>query len=355
MFRALLLAMIATLVAVPPGRTAELLDSPNPRSGLIWSRLSPLPDKLGVAAPFAGVSGGALLVAGGANFPNGFPWQGGKKVWYDEAFVLTETNAQWQAAGKLPRPLAYGVSVTIPEGVLCVGGSDAQRHYSDVFLLKWSAGRLESQPFPNLPLPLANAAGALVGSTVYVGGGAELPGEVAALNRCFALDLSASPRKWQDLAPCPGKPRVLPIAASLGGAFFLAGGAALEPTNGHIARVYLRDTWSYRPGAGWKRLADLPKPSVAAPSPAPCVDSTFFVAGGDDGSLAGFQPVEHHPGFPKALLAYDAKVDAWRVAGEVPAPRATVPAVAWRGGFVIPSGEARPGVRSPEVWVMQAK
>ena len=30
-----------------------------------WEQLPPIPKPLGVAAPFAGVSGGALLVAGG--------------------------------------------------------------------------------------------------------------------------------------------------------------------------------------------------------------------------------------------------------------------------------------------------
>ncbi len=34
-----------------------------------WRPLSPLPDKEGFAAPFAGVSHGSLVVAGGANFP----------------------------------------------------------------------------------------------------------------------------------------------------------------------------------------------------------------------------------------------------------------------------------------------
>ena len=36
--------------------------------------------------------------------------------------------------------------------------------------------------------------------------------------------------------------------------------------------------------------------------------------------------------------------------GEVPATQVTVPAVAWRGRHVIPNGEIRPGVRTPEVW-----
>jgi len=329
------------------------VSSPPAGPSLQWSQLPKLPDALGVAAPFTGVSGEALLVAGGANFPRGYPWQGGKKVWHDTVYALTATNAQWHTVGRLPRPLAYGISITTPDGVLCIGGSDAARHYADVFLLQLVAGRIEIKQFPALPVPLANAAGALVGNTVFVCGGSDQPGELSALNHLFALKLAGASTPWRELEPCPGKPRILPVAAALADAFYLAGGAALEPANGHIARVYLRDTWSYQAGRGWRRLADLPKPSVAAPSPAPNVDSEFFVVGGDDGALAGFQPVEQHPGFPKMILAYDAARNSWRTNGEIPAPRATVPVAWWQNRFVIPGGEMRPGVRSPEVWTLR--
>jgi len=42
-----------------------------------WEALSPIPDRTGVAGPFAGVSGGSLLVAGWANFSYKNPWEGG--------------------------------------------------------------------------------------------------------------------------------------------------------------------------------------------------------------------------------------------------------------------------------------
>jgi N-acetylneuraminate epimerase len=291
-------------------------------------------------------------VGGGANFPNGYPWQGGKKVWHDTVYALTRTGGVWEVVGRLPHPLAYGVSATVNGRLVCIGGSDSQRHYAEVFALKWISGRLETLPLPSLPVPLANAAGTTVGATVFICGGSEEPGELAAKNRLFALDLSQNPPAWKELAPCPGKGRILPVAASLDGAFYIAGGAALEPAASRIARVYLRDTWRYRTGAGWQRMADLPAPSVAAPSPAPSLDSTFLIVGGDDGSLAGFQPVDKHPGFPKTILAYDAKADAWRTNGEVPAARATAPTAYWNNHFVILSGEMRPGVRSPEVWTL---
>ena len=338
----LLLMTPPTLCAAPPAALP-----------IHWSQLPALPDPLGVAGPFAGVGGGALLVAGGANFPGKPPWQGGKKIWHDAVYVLTGLGGQWQLAGKLPRPLAYGVSVTIPAGVVCIGGSDADCHYRDVFLLVWREGKLSIESLADLPVPLANAAGALVGSVIYVAGGSETPGEQTAVSQCFALDLKAAKPAWTVVPACPGKARILPVAAAGSDAFYLFGGAALEPVNGKVKRVYLRDAWRYQPTIGWQRLADLPRPCVAGPTPAPRVADRFFLAGGDDGSLAGFQPPEKHPGFNRQLLAYDADADRWTTNGEVPAARATLPTAFWHDRFVIPSGEMRPGVRSPEVWMFR--
>ena len=47
--------------------------------GLHWEKLPPLPNRGGLGSPYAGVSNGKLLVAGGANFPQSPPWEGGKK------------------------------------------------------------------------------------------------------------------------------------------------------------------------------------------------------------------------------------------------------------------------------------
>lgn len=320
-----------------------------------WKQLPSLPDPLGVAGPFAGVSGGALLVAGGANFPDKMPWEGGKKVWHDRVWVLEKPDGAWRDAGALPGPLGYGVSATWRDGVICAGGSDAERHHREVFRLVWKSEKLTTEPLPPLPIALSGASGALAGDVLYVAGGSAEPGEQSATNRAFALDLAAEKPAWRELPPLPGKPRLFAAGAAHGGAFYVLGGAALEPkADGKIARVYLHDAWSYSAEGGWKRLADLPRPSVAAPSPAPVVGGRILLVAGDDGSRAGFQPVEKHPGFAKGILAYDIAGDRWSEAGETPAPRATVPCAEWRGMFVIPSGEARPGVRSPEVWALVA-
>jgi N-acetylneuraminic acid mutarotase len=129
-----------------------------------------------------------LIVAGGANFPDKMPWEGGRKTWHEKVFVLDNTNATWRSAGPLPRAVGYGVSVTTPGGVLCIGGSDAAQHVQDVYLLSLSRGEIELEVLPSLPEPLANSCGALVGQTVYVAGGTTTPDATNTLHSFWALD-----------------------------------------------------------------------------------------------------------------------------------------------------------------------
>ncbi|MGA0846695.1 MAG: galactose oxidase, partial [Luteolibacter sp.] len=77
-------------------------------AGLTWKSLPELPDEHGFAGAFAGNSGSSLIVAGGANFPDGAPWDGGLKIWHDQVFALEKGDSSWSVAGKLPRPLGYG-------------------------------------------------------------------------------------------------------------------------------------------------------------------------------------------------------------------------------------------------------
>lgn len=310
-----------------------------------------LPDKEGFAGSFAGVSHGALMVAGGANFPGKKPWDGGQKVWYDEVFVLERPDAPWKAVGKLPRPLGYGVSVTHQNGVVCVGGSDSARHYADVFRLEWTRGKLEMTELPALPKPLANSCGALVGDFLYVAGGLSTPNATATEKAVYRIDLSKARPKWEEIEPCPGGGRMLAVAAGFDGAFWLFSGVDLVAGAGNrTERKYLVDAYRYAADKGWKRIADLPHPVVAAPTPTPTDTSAIYVLGGDDGTQVGVAH-DKHRGFSTTVHRYDARFDRWVKAGELAAPRVTAPCVAWAKSWVVPSGEIRPGVRSPAVTV----
>jgi N-acetylneuraminate epimerase len=317
-----------------------------------WRPLPPLPDLEGFGGMFAGTCGRALVAAGGANFPDRRPWEGGAKRWYDTVWLLDEPGGAWRRAGRLPRPTAYGASSNTPSGVVCAGGGDADRHFEDVYRLTTKAGQVAVERLPPLPRPCAFMSGATVGDTLYLAGGLERPDATACLRTFWALDLRRTDASWRELEPCPGPERMLAVAGSDGECFYLFSGAHLRTdTQGRPVREYLRDAWRYRPGSGWRRLADLPRAAVAAPAPALHVgDGRLLILSGDDGTKVHFQPILEHPGFARDVLAYVPAQDSWTKAGEVPFSRATAPTAKWRGMLVVVSGEARPGFRSPEVW-----
>jgi N-acetylneuraminic acid mutarotase len=322
-----------------------------------WSPLPSLPDKEGFAAMYAGVSGDALVVAGGANFPGKRPWEGGTKVWYDDIWVLEKPDGAWRQAGKLPRPLGYGVGVTWKNEVLCIGGSNADGHHADVFSLRVEGNGIAIKSYPSLPKPCANLCGALVGDVVFVAGGIETPDAVRAMHTFWSLNLAEEKPQWRELPSWPGKERMLSVGAGCEGAFYLFSGAALHAgADGKPEREWLNDAFRYRDGKGWEKLADVPRVAVAAASPAPVVGQSILLVAGDDGSKFGFKPETEHPGFPRDAFVFDAVSLKWeRLNAVTPFSRATVPATTWRGGFVVPSGEARPGYRTNEVWMLRVK
>lgn len=347
------------LYTVSSGMFLSLGTTSSSQDSLSWRKLRSIPNELGVAGPVCGTDGHAFIVAGGANFPDAPPWKNGRKVWNDDVYVLEEPEGNWVVAGKLPRPIGYAVSLSIPAGlgiepaVAYFGGSDAEGHYADCWLLRWTGNQLVKAKLPSLPSRCANACGAILDGTVYVAGGLETSDSAKALHKFWALNLRQRPYTWNELPVWPGPERMLANAAVLADAFYLMGGVSLSKgLDGSPVRKYLQDAYRYRSKDGWTRIADMPRSAVAAAYPAPIIeDEGFLIMGGDDGSLVDFRPLDQHPGFPKSIMAYQASTDSWQTLPTMlPASHVTTSGVMWRGRYVIPSGEIRPGVRSPEVW-----
>ena len=321
-----------------------------------WSRLPELPEPIGVGGACAGISGDALIVAGGAHFREPF-LDGGEKIWTDSVYVLERGPGgayTWQHGFHLDKPLGYAVSVTWGDEAICVGGGDAHEHYNAVVSLRWNGDVLEQRELPALLMPVAFASGALAGNTIYIAGGLRAPTDSVATNHFWALDLSNADPHWQELESWPGPARYNAIAASSDDAFYLFSGVQLEPDGqgGHTRR-YLIDAYRYQPGQGWERLADLPYPVTAAPSPAVAYGpSHLLILGGDDGSAVDRvqEPGDEHPGFRRDILAYHTITDTWAFMGTMPMGHVTIPMVRWGEDVVIPSGETRPGIRSSAVY-----
>ena len=317
-------------------------------SSLKWTPLAPLPDAEGYAGSYAGVHGGALIVAGGANFPEKPLWEGGPKRWTDRVFVLDKEDGTWQEPVRLPKPMGYGAAVSLPEGVMIIGGSNAEGALSDCYLLAWDGATVSCRALAPLPAALTGHAAVLMGGKVYVQGGSYAVGEQDAQSLLWVYDPATD--AWQSGAELPGRGRFLHQMAVIADTLYVLGGIGLKPgDDGRQVRDMLTEAWSYDEAAGWKRLADLPRYCAAAPTPAPVWGGMIYLLGGDDATVKGYTP-QTHPGFHSASLRYDAGANAWAEAGCVAAARAVLPCAMWGEAAVIINGEQRPGKRSNEVW-----
>ena len=210
----------------------------------------------GVSGAFAGIVKEPLtgapfvVVAGGCNFPDTPASEGGQKTFYTDIYVISleassffdATKGQaawpkdskhdgeplpgWSRDGSLPCGLAYGASVTVPEGVICLGGtSDGQKSEDFAVLLSMgTSSEVTAQDIPLLPIALDNFAAAYGDGYIYVAGGLHngMPNRKA-----FRLrwPLGAA---WEELPDLIGPARVQPSAAvqkgAIGSNFYLLGG-----------------------------------------------------------------------------------------------------------------------------------
>ncbi len=315
---------------------------------LKWEQLPSLPDAEGFAGSYAGACEGVLLVAGGANFPDTPLWEGGKKCWTDAIFTLQPGADKWEQAGTLPKPLGYGAAVSLPTGVMLIGGCNAGGTTPECFLLTLRNGVVCCEALAPLPVPLTGHGAVLLGEEVYVMGGSLAPGEQDAQNRLFVY--TPGTNSWSKRTPLPGRGRFLHEMAVINDSLYVLGGIGLKPgEDGRMQRDMLTEAWEYSLSSGWKRLADLPRYCAAAPTPAPVFGGDIYLLGGDDGTVR-LPASADHPGFHRASLCYNPAADRWEEAGEVAAARAVLPCAEWGGRAVIVNGEQSPGKRSNQVW-----
>ena len=175
----LLLSLLTLCLALTMQAQARHGGNDNPFNTVSYR---PLPSlcvngQQGVSAAFAGSTGSKLLVAGGCNFPGTPAADGGDKQFYADIYELnlhhTAGTMQWRKIGCLPQPAAYGVGVSVPHGMVCVGGtSNGKQSLAKSYYLKSGHNhQLVIEALPALPQPLDNMAGAYGGGYIYVAGG----------------------------------------------------------------------------------------------------------------------------------------------------------------------------------------
>jgi SSS family solute:Na+ symporter len=394
-------ALIICLLIFNPAASKETF-----KNHINWKELPSLPPgqgqdvQPGLASPFSGVSEDMLLVSGGCNFPDEEVWNGGLKAYYDDAFALEKTpdgDFIWHSGFKIPHMAAYGVSVTVPEGVICIGGNNNSESFSSVFLMKWNPDTKEiiTENLPSLPYTMSRMAGALVDETIYLVGGLT-DGELA--NSFLSLDLSKwgnSNFKWKILDDFPGPARLQAIAIGQNAAeeqhLYLFSGSSY-PKDAEDPFVQ-SDGLEYNPKTEqWSPIPEI-KPdggkalSLHGGSGVAIGKQHMIFTGGVNRELFFdawkrernielaresnnteelerllqekheyflMEPDEYK--FNHDVLAYHTITQTWISVEDYPfQPPAGAPLVNWNDGFAVVNGEIKAGVRSPAVYYGQSE
>lgn len=361
-----------------------------------WSVHSSLPSlsnfetQPGLAGAYSGIIDNKLVVAGGANFPDSLPWEGGTKHYWPDIYILSlDGEREWSVfPDAMPKKLAYGESVTLPEGILLIGGENSEAVYSNVYLLQLhsESGEPTFTEWPDLPVPLTNMTGALIDRKIYLAGGQESLENASATKHFFVLDIHNRTDGWKTLKPWPGPPRAFAVSAGqsdgFDNSFYLFSGRNFGPER---PTEILSDGYEYNPRLDrWKKLdtTEGPQFPIMAGSAIASGENHIILAGGDSGELMkqqivfqqqleALQPyssdsqvsdsigvlnskiadhLNNHPGFSRDVLLYHTITNTVTKSGELPFHiPVTTNLVKTEGQFFLTSGEIRPGVRTPQI------
>ena len=330
----------------------------------------------GISGAFSGISGHAVIIAGGTNFPGLKPWEGGMKSYYDNIYILSQKNGQWNCTAadtKLPYPLGNGASASDGKTLYCFGGNNNSGTSNIVFGIRNSGGSIQIDSIGILPDHFIPSSAVRLKEDIYIHG--TIQGE----NALFRYSIPS--KKWHQLAPCPGRP------VAEGGALvyqhngredalYLIGGRGVDK-NG----LYLSSSiWEYLPVHNrWEQKTDISidgaKSTLMYSSVVPYGAAHIIVIGGDDGkeytrrihidSLIQTCNIQEeadslknllteanikHKGFCNKIFAYHTITDTWTELGTsgIQLPVGTTATIIDKS-IIIPSGEIHPGIRTKDI------
>jgi len=348
----------------------------------------------GVAGAFSGLINNKLIIAGGANFMDKKPWEGGTKTIHDKIYAFelkNDTIKTISLSVPLPEPLAYGASISMKEGLLCIGGNSMTECSSKVFLIKWdeTANDIIVKHFPELPVPLSFSTAVLIDEVVYVIGGSTSPSGAESENYFFRLDLSKSNTPdfvWDKLPPYPGISRVLCVSVAQSNKtrkciYLFSGRNVSNPDK----PVVLNDGLIYDPVLKkWDAVPTLSSSNfpVMAGSAFPSESSNIVFLGGVTDSIflkEQYLKIEiadaiksknvqktdslkselimfynEHKGFSQKIMIYNTLSNTISAAGNFNTfCPVTTCAISYKDGAIVASGEIKPGIRTPDIFIIE--
>jgi len=310
------------------------------------------PDSLGVAGAFMGVSNGVLIVAGGSVFDRPL-WAGGTKQLRNEIWVLRrgiDGQYIWAHGGKLPVEVSNGTSVTVAQGVVCIGGVTASGETNHVFMLRWNEEKetVELADLPSLPRACAYGSATSYKSRIIAAGGKDAMSPDG-MDHCWELDLmQAHQNGWKLLNRLP-TPRFGAILATLEA----HGKPYLLLASGKRGPHYLTDSYHCAlddAGSGWERLDEMPRAALVAATTV-VGDTSMLVFGGSDGvNIENRLTLRNQYHLNDTVLHYDTSTKAWTDVGRMPEGVVATQAIPWKDGVLLVGGELGNAMRSRKVW-----
>ena len=326
----------------------------------------------GVSACYAGRISDYLIMAGGCNFPSEPMAPGSKKKFYKGIYAanISDPELSWHRIGSLPEGMAYGASATLPDGMLLIGGTTADKSLSSVYLLSLDGSVTQIH---SLPYAIDNMGACVAGRKVYLAGG----NSDGVPSRQFLMyDLDNPDDGWKVMRSMPGNARVQPVVACAENGdgeecVYMFGGFAGK--HGGKDATLNTDGLCYIPSKN--KWVDMPAPidsdgnevSLGGGVAITLSDGTIAAAGGvnKDVFLSALQnqapdylqhPIEWYR-FNPLILNFNPKSDVWSVVEDIPdAARAGAAAVAGPSGdFFIIGGELKPRIRTAEVLLVASQ
>ena len=307
----------------------------------------------GVSAPFCGVVGDVLVVAGGANFPDKSLLEGGAKRVYADVWALSA--GEWTHAGVLQDSTAYGAAFPVDEALILAGGNVCGEPTDKVYELRLQGGGAVIRSLPPLPEPMAQCGWTRDGDRLYLVGGVGTTGVYV----CTIGDYH-----WTRLANLP-EPLVQPVAFASGGNLYVWGG--YNPETLEVSDKGLALSLPVIPSESpWRETAPIPDGGTFVGATGVTLpDGRLAVVGGVNRAIfaralhnspedripyLSKEPAEYR--FRQTVYAFDPATERWAPLGSDPACALAGPGVAVRpaGGLYVAGGELKPGVRSPQLF-----
>lgn len=350
----------------------------------VWSEL-PIADGLekqvGLAGASSGLSNDVMLIVGGSNFEDGIPWSGGQKKYFNDIYVVQKDgkNFIWaKKTYKLPFNLAYAATVSMPQGLVCIGGENENGISQKVLLLQWNIEKqtIDFHFLPDLPFGITNPSATILENKIFVMGGET---KTETLNSFYQLNINSDNTQWQKL---PDLPLALShsVAVIQSKNIYLLGGRA--KTESGISKLSNK-VFRFDPKKNeWKTIKNIADRNIEIPALSAGVGvalgkDKILLIGGDKGNIfsqiemynakiiqskdenekSSLQKekvaiLENHQGFSKDIYEYNIRKNSWTKFGEMPMiTPVTTNLVKWGDVIFIPSGEIKPGIRTTNILI----